>query len=343
MKAFVYLGPGQAAVQETAAPVPGEGEGLVRVAYAGICGTDLSIAAGKHPRATAPLVLGHEFSGELVEINGPSGGSHLRKGDKVTAFPLLVCGTCLACRTGYEHVCRNLRLIGIDRDGAMAEYVSVPLSLLVKLDEEVDLSLGVLVEPLAVCVHSVRESRVQIGDNVLVSGCGPIGLLLALVLRHAGIERITLTEISPYRKDFAADLGFDVLDPTEEAFAQSVLDRSDGEGVDTLFEASAAPPAALSMAGLVRPRGEIVIVSVFKEPPAVDLRAINFKEIVLRGVRVYTRQDFQRAGELSASGKIPLEKMITHCAPLQEAPSAFDTARQGKDALKVLLDCQNPQ
>jgi len=340
MRAAVYVSPNQIEIKDRSIPAPEIGEGLVRVDYAGICGTDLAILAGKHPRAKAPLILGHEFYGELVEINDPEKEFDFGTGDKVVSFPLISCRRCLACRTGNEHICRNLKMIGIDRDGGMAEYVAIPLHLLFKIEKEIDPVLGALIEPLAVVVHSIRESSVKIGDKVLVIGAGPMGFLLALLLQYSGIDNLTISEINPFRKRKLTDLGFEVVDPAKEDIVRHVLKSTHEEGMDMLFEVSGAIAAALQMTELVKPGGMITLVSVFKEPAAVDLRAINFKEISLKGTRVYTPLDYERAIKLVSANKIPLEQVVTHRLPLIETGKGFEALKEQKDALKVIINCQ---
>ena len=338
MRAVYYLNPGQVEVREIDTPVPQKDEALVKVYYSGICGSDLTIATGKHLTAKPPLILGHEFSGEVVEVNDDFGRG-IQRGDHVTVFPLLACHHCHACRTGNEHVCRELGLIGIKTNGGMAEYVSVPLKSLIRLKPEADMRLAALNEPLAVAVHSVRESRVTIGDRVLVLGGGPIGVLLALVLRFAGIHDIVVSEIHPYREKALQELGFRVLDPREDNIAQNSLQRTEQEGADVVFEASGAEGLALTMTDCVRPRGQIMMVSVFKKPVPIDMRQIAYKEINLQGIRVYSRIDFERAARLIAAGEMPLEKVISCEFPLEEATEGFQLLQNHGDALKVLIKC----
>ena len=157
MKALRYLKPHVVKTENINEPVCDEDEALIRVHSAGICGTDMAIFADKHPRAKAPLVMGHEFAGEIIEIKSSHIRTKLAVGDKVTVYPLLVCGKCWACKHGFSHVCRNLKLIGIDRDGAFAEYVNVPLDLIVKYPDDLTYDQGALIEPLAVGVHALEN------------------------------------------------------------------------------------------------------------------------------------------------------------------------------------------
>jgi len=208
MLAAKYLGPRHISAVETDDVKPRDGEAVLRVDGCGICGTDLNIASGKHPRAVPGLIVGHEFSGRIVEFGPGSGAStDLRVGDRVTCFPLITCGKCHACRSGHSHVCRSLGLYGIDREGGMAEYVRVPVSALIELPDSLSRDAGALIEPLAVGVHAVERvpAPVTENDTAVVIGAGPIGLVTALALRERGVERIFVTEPSDFRRDLAAN------------------------------------------------------------------------------------------------------------------------------------------
>jgi len=335
MKALRYLNPKVLKTEEIETPVCGTDQALVRVHAAGICGSDMAIYFGKHPRAKPPLVMGHEFAGEIVAIQSEDNETQLAVGDKVTAYPLLMCGECLACRSGFPHVCRDLKLIGIDRDGGFAEYVSVPLDLLVQFTDRLSFEQGALIEPLAVAVHALEMAGKPDWKNAVVIGCGPIGLLVGLCLRYAGIENMILCDISPQRVKRAAGLNFQTVNSTEEDLADRVAAMTGGEGADILFECAGSAPVALQMCDLVRPRGKIVMVSVHKEPHPVDLRAITFKEISLVGTRVYTRDDFRRAVQILPD--LPYQDIISHRFELERGAEGFEIMGQAADACKVII------
>ncbi len=336
MNTIIYKDVNKLAMEDAPLPVPESGEGLIKVATAGICGSDISILSGKHPRAKAPLILGHEFCGELVEIKSNT-KTQLQQGDTVTVFPLIACHSCFSCKSGNEHVCSKLRVIGIDRDGGMAEYARVPLDNIVTINPDTDPVMGVLTEPLAVAVRSVRESGVGVGDTVFILGGGTIGILIALVLRYAGIHKIVISEPNKYRIDKLTQMGFEVVDPTEKDITTFVSDYSQGAGVDILFEASGAQAAAEMMTECIRPKGKIILVSVFKEPARVDLRSINFKEAVMLGIRGFTRFDFARAVELINDNNIDLVSIVTHVLPVTEAEKGFSLIQKQQDALKIII------
>lgn len=338
MKALRYLNPGILKTEEIDSPVCADGEALVRVHSAGICGSDMAIFAGKHPRAKPPLVMGHEFAGEIVEIQPGGIETQLAVGDRVTAYPLLVCGSCWACRNGVSHVCRDLKLIGIDRDGAFAEYVSVPLDLLVKFSDRLTYDQAALIEPLAVGVHALEMAGEPDWQTALVIGCGPIGLLVGLCLQNAGIENLLMCDINPRRVKRAAGMNFQAINSADTNLVDRVTEMTQGEGADIVFECAGSAPAALQMCDLVRSRGKIIMVSVHKEPHPVDLRAISFKEISMIGTRVYTPGNYRQALQLITD--LPYEDVISHRVNLESGADGFDIMEQAADACKVIIKAE---
>ena len=321
-------------LEVTDLPKPGvpPGWALVRVAYNGICGTDLAILGGKHPRAVAPLVMGHEICGwvEQAGATGPPTGS------LVVVEPLISCGECRSCKNGLTHVCRRLALYGIDAPGAMAEYLAVPPAVLHLVPDSVDLHMATLAEPLAVAVHAVARSGMQPGDIVAVFGAGPIGILTAMVARHEGAGVVVITEPSPWRREVAERLGFTVVAPGS-TMAATLEPITDGEGADTTFDSAAHPSVAAELAATTRVQGRIVVVGVYKEPVAVDLQAVCFKEQSLIGVRVYTSGDVTRAIELIAAGALGLDRFPIKVFDLADVAAAFDAASTGQECLKTLV------
>ena len=332
MRAAVWTGTDEVEVDEVELPEVPDGWALVKVAYNGICGTDLSILHGKHPRAQAPLITGHEMSG-WVERAGATGP---REGALVIVEPLITCGECKACRDGHSHVCRRLGLYGIDAPGGMAQYVALPPDVLHEVPPGVDPRTAALAEPLAVAVHAVDLSGMAPGDTVAVYGAGPIGVLTALVARHAGAGTVVITEPSAWRRQVAADLGFVVV-PEGSTMAEVLAPLTDGEGADTTFDSAAHPSVAAELASTTRVLGRIVIVGVYKQPTALDLQAICFKEQSMVGVRVYTSDDVARAIELIASDALGLAGFPTKAFDIADVEAAFDAATSGQDCLKVLV------
>lgn len=332
MLAARYLGPNRIEPVDTPIPNLSAGEALVRVEACGFCGSDLGIVAGVHPRARVPLTLGHEFCGTIEDQ--AAANSPLRPGDRVAAWPLISCGACWVCRNGAPHVCRSLRLYGIDFDGGMAQYVRIPVRSILPLPAGTSPLLGAVIEPLAVAIHGVRQARTTASQPVVVIGAGPIGLLTALVAQAYGLGPVIISDILPSRRALASDLGLCAVSAGEE-LRDRVQSISSGEGVGLLFECTGAASAAREMTTLVRPRATIINLGVFKKPAELDLQAINFKEISLHGSRVYTRGDFEEAIHLSSA--LPVSRIVTHRFPLQEVQKAFQCFQSGQNACKVLI------
>jgi (R,R)-butanediol dehydrogenase/meso-butanediol dehydrogenase/diacetyl reductase len=334
MKAGLYISAKQVSMGDIVKPTLQLGEALVKIAYAGICGTDMMIYSGKHPRAKAPLAMGHEFSGTIVELNAHSSFS---VGNRVVIEPTLSCGTCEACRSGEYHVCKTLKLIGIDKHGGFAEYVAVPLNRLHLIPDELSDDHAALAEPVAVAVHTVRRSNVKVGDNVVVLGGGPIGLLIGLIAKQAGANQIIISDISPFRLEKAVQLGLTAVDANKVNVTEVVSNLTDGIGADVVFEVAGNQSTAKQMIETVRIQGQIVVVSVFKQPPTVDLAAMHFREISLTTTRCYSKGDFEKAIRLMKNGSIDVSPLISHKLPLERIAEGFELMENPDASLKVLF------
>ena len=273
MKALVYAGPKQVEVQEVKEPEKQDGKVKLNIRYCGVCGSDIGIYLGTHPRAKAPLILGHEFLGIVAED-----GKKFKKGDRVVPYPLLSCGHCLACRSGNEHVCNTLGLIGIDTDGGMCQTVYTDEDVLFKVPDGVSDKAAAVIEPLAVLVHAIHMSGFEALDTAVVVGAGPIGMLCGIMLKHAGASKIFISDVVEKRLEIAEELGFIPVNPEKENLEKVVKDATNGEGCDAFFECSGAAVPAMQMTDITRVRGKICIVSVHKKPHEVNLREVNFKE-----------------------------------------------------------------
>jgi 2-desacetyl-2-hydroxyethyl bacteriochlorophyllide A dehydrogenase len=331
MLAARYLGPDHLQPANVPVPVIGEEEALVQVEACGFCGSDINIVAGTHPRAKAPLTLGHELSGRIVQIRSQSRA--LAVGDRVTAYPLISCGHCYACTHGNAHVCRELRLFGFDVDGGMAQFVKLPAASLLKLPETITAQMGALIEPLAVAVHGVARTSLEEVNVAAVLGAGPIGLLTALVARASGVADVIISDVLPARLELAERLGLRVM-AAGEPMRQRIQELSGGNGADLILECAGHPSSAREMTTLVRSRGVIINLGVFKKPVEIDMQTINFKEVQMLGSRVYERRDFARAIELAT--QLPLDQIVSHAFPLHEVADAFEQFQSG-EACKVLI------
>jgi 2-desacetyl-2-hydroxyethyl bacteriochlorophyllide A dehydrogenase len=304
------------------------------VAYVGICGTDLHVLHGTMDhRVTLPQLIGHEMSGVVRELG--EGVDGLRQGEKVVVRPLISCHRCPACRAGHEHICQRLSFLGIDAPGALQDMWTVPADIVHGVPAHVDLQTAALVEPLAVACHDVRRANLDPGENVVVLGGGPVGLLIALLARHKG-ARVVIADINPNRLAFARDLGLEALAPGD---LESAIEAISGEaGVDVVFEVSGAAAAIAQATGLLRTRGRLVVVGIHGEPHLVDLFRVFWRELHILGARVYEPEDFDEAISLVAGDAIPIHRLVTSVLPLDDLAGAFQRLQSGEGAMKILID-----
>lgn len=338
MKAAVIEKENKIHVRDYDIPKLNEGEALIKVKYCGICGSDIHVLQGEHPTAEFPVVPGHEFVGELIEATG-TGTEKFKKGDIVVAQPFFSCGNCEPCAKGRDNVCSDLHFMGAHMDGGFAEYVKVLTRKMYKIPKNMDLKLAALTEPVAVAIHDVRRSGLQVGETALVIGGGPIGILIALVAKQAGAGKVVISEISKFRSDFIRKMGFEVLNPLDQDFKQQADALTDGKGFDVVFEVSGSKPGITSAVEFAKITGKIVIVGMTSEPYPVNLSDIFAKELVVKGVRIHSQYNFIGAVELLKSGVLTeqFEKLISDVYSLDEVEEAFHYAQSGGDFFKILV------
>jgi 2-desacetyl-2-hydroxyethyl bacteriochlorophyllide A dehydrogenase len=285
-------------------------------------------------RVKMPAILGHEMSG-VIAAAGP-GVAGWGEGDHVTVMPLDPCGACPACRAGHSHICQKLNFIGIDSPGAFQSVWTVPAKTLLRLPPQLSLAHGALVEPLAVACHDVRLAEIRPGEHVVVIGGGPIGMLVALVARHAG-GNVVVTEVNPFRVALAKRLGLEAVNPKETDVAKFIEERTGGAGADAVFEVSGSKAGVAAMPHLLRTRGRMIVVAIFAQPVAIDLFRVFWRELKLIGVRVYEREDFAKAIDLAA--ELPLDALITETTSLDGLSESFEKMDSGGECMKILIDC----
>lgn len=332
-----YVGNRTIAIREAEPVAPGPGQVQIKVAYAGICGTDLHILHGNMDgRVEQPAIIGHEMSGTIFALGAGVDGWSI--GDPVTVMPLDWDGSCPACLAGNQHICQNLNFIGIDSPGALQGFWNVSADVLVALPADLRLDHAALVEPVAVSVHDVRRAELKPGEKAVVIGGGPIGVLIASTAREFGGE-VVVIELDANRRQAIADLGFQVLDPRQVDQVAWVNEWTGGAGADVVFEVSGAAQAVLGAPDLAKVRGRLVIVAIHPEPRLINLQRVFWRELTIIGARVYERADYETAVELVARGAIPAELLITRIEPISDTAKAFDALSKGQ-AMKILIDCQ---
>jgi (R,R)-butanediol dehydrogenase / meso-butanediol dehydrogenase / diacetyl reductase len=333
--AAVYRGDKRFSIETVEVPPPGLGEVQVDVAYCGICGTDLHIYLGHmDPRVGFERTIGHEMSGVIAAVG--AGVEGLSAGQHIVVRPLDHCGACPACDAGHEHVCHKLKFIGIDTDGAFQQKWNVPAHTIHVLPADLDLAHAALIEPLAVACHDVNRGKVRPGEDVLVIGGGPIGMLVAMVARDAGAN-VTVSEINENRLAFARKIGFATLNPKDGDVAAAIHESTGGKGADVVFEVSGSQPGVDLMTAAAATRGRIVMVAIHASKPVVDMFQFFWRELDLIGARVYRPEDYDRAMELLAKGVVDCDAFITDIQGLEDIQSAFESLTQNPNAMKSMI------
>lgn len=320
-------------------PVPGPDEVLVRVRAASICGTDLHIYrwdAWAADRIHPPVVVGHEVCGEVVDRGRDV--TALQLGDYVSLESHVVCNACAYCRVGQGHLCQNTRIIGIDRDGGFAEFIAIPAQNAWTNPPDLPLEIAVLQENFGNAVHIAFAVDLR-AKKVLVTGCGPVGLMTMAVARALGARAIYATDISRYRLDFARRMGADLaLHASDDPVLDAVRHATDGEGVDVLLEMSGAPSAIRQGFALLKSGGDVALLGVAPGPFEFDWNQhLIFKAARVQGIigrRLW--QTWYQARGLIRSGAVDLSPLVTHRFRLGEFERAFEVMASG-DSGKVML------
>jgi len=339
MKALVKVaaGPGLELV-DVPDPVAGPGDVVVKVLRTGICGTDLHIDSWDDWAARnveAPLVLGHEFVGEVIEIGVAVNG--VRVGDLVSGEGHLVCGTCRNCKAGRRHLCANTRGLGVHVDGAFAQYAVLPQENAWVHRNKVDLDVAAIFDPFGNAVHTALSFPV-IGEDVLITGAGPIGIMAAAVAKHAGARNVVITDVSEHRLDLARKVGVDLaLNVATATIADAQAELGMSEGFDVGMEMSGKPIAMQDMIANMAHGGRIAMLGLPAEEFAVDWSSVVLKMLHVKGI--YGREMFETWYSMSVllQRGLDLTPVITHKFGYRDHALAFATAREGKCG-KVVLD-----
>lgn len=334
-------------VEEVEEPKVEKGKVKIQVEWAGICGSDLhEYVAGPifipvkepHPisKDVAPIIMGHEFSGRVVEVG--EGVTKVKVGDPIVVEPILRCGKCPACKQGKYNLCENLGFHGLaGGGGGFSEYTVVDEYMVHKMPEGLSFEQGALVEPAAVALHAVRSSKIKAGDKAAVFGTGPIGLLVIEALKAAGASEIYAVEVSEERLQKALELGATaVINPKNEDPVQKLLELTDG-GVDVSFEVTGVPAVLQQAVDSTAFEGETVIVSIWEKEANLLPNNIVLKERNVKGVIAY-RDIFPAVMNLMKQGYFPAEKLVTKKIKLDQiVEEGFEKLIKEKDQVKILV------
>ncbi|MFI3333320.1 MAG: alcohol dehydrogenase catalytic domain-containing protein [Rikenellaceae bacterium] len=337
MKASYYEGNKTFSVKEKELIAPAAGEVRIKVAYCGICGSDVHIYHGTmDSRVSIPQTIGHEMSGEIDAIG--EGVEGYAVGDKIVVRPL---DNRLedASDKGFSHICKKLKFMGIDSEGALQQFWNVPSFVLHKLPSTIDLKLASLIEPLAVACHDVRRSGLREGEVTVVLGGGPIGALVAMVARTTG-AKVIISEMNPTRIELLRGMGFDVVSPAETNLLEYVTEVSNGSLADVVFEVAGVQATINTMTEIAGLCARIVVVAIHAQPKPIDLKMMFWRELSVLGARLYEPQDYEKAIAFTNSGELPLEPLITNVMPLDKIQDIFEEIVNNPSGMKFLIDCQ---
>ena len=341
MKAVIKAKPGPGAeLVDMEKPVPGPDQVLVKVLATSICGTDLHIYEwnewAQARIKNLPQVMGHELCGEVLELG--KNVKNVKKGDIISAETHIACGHCYLCHTGNAHICVNGKIFGVDVNGVFAEYAVVPGANAWILDEKIPKDFASVMEPLGNAVHTVLAGEIT-GNTVLVTGCGPIGVMSVAVSRICGATKIIATELNDYRIQLAKKVGADlVINPKKENVVEKVLKETDGLGIDVVLEMSGNPIAIKQAFESLRPGGRFSILGIPDKPMEIDLgKDIVFKYITVQGINGRLMfSTWHKTSRFLSSGRLDLEPIITHRFRLEEFEKGMELMQSGNCG-KILL------
>jgi threonine 3-dehydrogenase len=341
MRALRKIGPETGFVlQEVPVPELGPSDVLIRVEKAGVCGTDAHIYAWDkwaQNRVHPPLTIGHEFMGTVAAI-GPA-VRMVGVGDRVSAEGHIADGTCLLCRTGQAHICERVQIIGVDREGAFAEYIAMPQENVWRLDPSIPDEFAAVFDPLGNAVHTVMAAGVSV-KSVVITGVGSIGLMAIPVARAAGASAVYAVDVNPAKLELAKRLGADeTFSATDPDVVAKILDRTSGDGVDVLLEMSGSGQAIDSGLRMVRNGGTAALLGIPSDNININLaERIIFKGLTVLGIngrRMF--ETWYQTEALVRSGRVDLRPIITHVLPFEQFDRAFELMRSG-EAAKIVLD-----
>ena len=327
--------PGLAQLVERDVPEPGATQVVIAIKASSICGSDLHLYKGKHPSASLPVSLGHELAGDVVNVG--SKVNRVSLGDRVTVEPVIACGTCPPCLKGEYGYCDNLSFHYRRGQGAMAEYFVVDQRYVYKLPDEMSYEAGALIEPLAVAVHAVKRAKIGLGDNVVIIGAGPIGILVGAVCKASGAREIIVADIADVRLEMASAMGATrTINSFHESVVDSVRQLTGGRGIARSFECAGNEKTFEQAMRCLCKGGVATMVGIFEQPTIqIPVTLFVSQEITVQGAQGYC-WDFETA--IALTRVIDLSKLVSHVFPLDEVDKALKVALNREEKpVKVVL------
>ena len=337
MKAVVWYGGKNIRIEEIPKPEIKDNELLVKVRAVGICGSELHAYEGKSERRKPPLIMGHEFAGEVGEV-----GERVKsvyEGDRIVVEPIIRCGTCEQCTSGRSNICINMQLIGLHTNGAFAEFVPVPAIKCYKIPDNVSFEEASMVEPFSVGIHAVNLSFIKIGDRIAVVGDGVIGLTTLQAAKLAGASKLFVIGHHNYRLNLARKLGADeIINSKREDPIDKIMKLSNVKGVDKVLEAVGSRESVQQSMGIVKKGGICTLVGMLSKAMELEMLDIVAKEMEIKGSYGYTPRDFKTALDLIITGRLNARSLITHVLALDDIKNGFEIlAKRREQVIKVVI------
>ncbi len=330
-----------ATLKEVDIPVISVDEVLVKVEATAICGTDMHIYDwnqwAQNANIKEDLVMGHEFCGQVVEIGEDV--KHVKIGDRVVAETHIPCATCYQCKHDLQHICANMKIFGVHTDGCFSEYAKLPEKCAYVIDKKIDRKVGAMMEPIGVGVRAISEAEV-FGKNLVVIGCGPIGLLTIATAKTAGAAKIISTDISSSRLNLSKQIGADItLNPLKDDVIKYVLNETNQVGTDIIIDSSGSVPAIIDGFKYLRKGGVVILAGLPSEKAEIDLSVdVVFKEARIMGIHGRRMDDtWTKMKSLLENNKLNVIEVVSHEMPLSEFETAFDLLKKGEGSKIILL------
>jgi (R,R)-butanediol dehydrogenase / meso-butanediol dehydrogenase / diacetyl reductase len=338
MKIAMMVDDGKIEMQDIDELSCGNDDILIETKYAGICGSDIHAYKGHHPFRKPPVILGHEVSGKIAKLGRSVSGFSV--GDPVTVMPYTSCGDCISCRSGKSNICLKKRVPGTGNwQGTFSEFFISKPQITYRFGKNSRLDIGVLAEPLAVAIHSVRQARFKTGESIAVLGAGPIGLLTGWTAKINGASDIAITDLFDHNLSLAAELfGAATYDAKQEQLSEKII-SDHPDKYDIVFLCGNADIMVQQALEIINPGGRVVLTGMFLKPVELSLIDMTLREIELIGTQIYDHQDFQKAISLLKLPEYKFEKLITHVLPLSHAQEAMQmVCDPSQNTTKVLLE-----
>lgn len=341
MRQAVLVQPKQIEFREVEAPKASDLKAhqvLLNIKKIGICGSEIHSYHGVHPATFYPVVQGHEYAAIVVAIG--SEVTICRPGDHVTARPQLVCGHCNPCKRGEYNVCEELRVQAFQADGAAQDYFIMDDDRIAVLPAGMSLDYGAMIEPTAVGAHATSRAGDLTGKNVVISGAGTIGNLVAQFAKARGAKRVLITDVSDYRLEIARQCGIaDTLNVTKKPLKEAVKELFGEEGYQVAFEVAGVESSIRSLMESIEKGGTLVVVAVFAKDPALSMFYLGEHELKLIGTMMYRHEDYLKAIEMVSSGKINLEPLVSKHFPFSGYNDAYQFIDEHREtSMKIIID-----